>query len=190
MARISPMMIAPPLIFGSFILLAIVGMMRDDPDALPSARLGQSAPPVILTELPGKTLFDDATLRDGQVKIVNYWASWCAPCRVEHPALLAMAKQGLPIYGVNYKDDVDNALAFLEELIDPYIAVGQDREGKMAIDWGVYGIPETFILDGEGTILLRYAGPMTKRVIEAKIMPVLNEALANSSAGQEPILSQ
>jgi cytochrome c biogenesis protein CcmG, thiol:disulfide interchange protein DsbE len=185
MARISPVMIAPPLIFGAFILLAGIGMLRDDPNALPSARLGQSAPPVVLTELPSKPIFDDATLRDGKVKIVNYWASWCAPCRVEHPQLLALAREGLPIYGVNYKDDADNALAFLDELIDPYVGVGQDIEGKMAIDWGVYGIPETFILDGEGTVLLRYAGPMTKRIIEAKIRPVLDAAMANNRAGKE-----
>jgi len=134
--------------------------------------------------LPGMALFDDATMRDGKVKMVNYWASWCAPCRVEHPALMKLAEDGLPIYGVNYKDDADNALGFLAELGDPYTGIGQDAKGKMALDWGVYGIPETFIVDGEGTILLRYAGPMTKRVIEAKIMPVLEEALANNSAAQ------
>jgi len=182
MARISPMMMAPPLIFGSFILLALVGMLRDDPEALPSARLGQTAPPVVMTVLPGLTLFDDATMRDGKVKMVNYWASWCAPCRVEHPALMKLAEDGLPIYGVNYKDDADNAQAFLDELGDPYSGVGQDTKGKMALDWGVYGIPETFIVDGDGTILLRYAGPMTKRVMESKIMPVLNEALAINPA--------
>jgi cytochrome c biogenesis protein CcmG/thiol:disulfide interchange protein DsbE len=169
-------MIAPPAIFAAFVLLAGVGMFREDPNALPSTRLGQTAPPVIVVELPGKQIFDDATLRDGNLKIVNYWASWCAPCRVEHPTLLALAEQGLPLYGVNYKDKPDNALDFLEELGDPYVAVGADTKGQMAMDWGVYGIPETFIVDGDGTILLRYAGPMTKRVMEKKIWPVLEAA--------------
>lgn len=170
-------MIAPPAIFAAFVLLAGVGMFRDNPNALPSARIGQSAPPVVLVPLPGKTMFDDATLRDGKVKLVNYWASWCAPCRVEHPNLQALADEGIPLYGVNYKDDPDKALAFLEELGDPYLAVGADEQGKMALDWGVYGIPETFIVDGEGTILLRFAGPMTQRVIERRIRPVLEEAM-------------
>jgi len=176
MARISPLMIAPPAIFAAFLLLALVGMNRDDPDALPSTRLDQPAPPVVLSELPGKAVFDDATLRNGELKIVNYWASWCAPCRVEHPTLLRLAEQGLPMYGVNYKDKPKNALGFLEELGDPYRAVGADKDGQMALDWGVYGIPETFIIDGDGTVLLRYAGPMTKRVMETKIWPVLEAA--------------
>ena len=184
MARISPMMIAPPAIFAGFVLLVGFGMFRDNPDALPSARQGQSAPPVVLGELPGKVMFDDAALRDGKVKMVNYWASWCAPCRVEHPTITALAEEGIPIYGVNYKDDPDKALAFLEELGDPYTGIGTDPEGRMAIDWGVYGIPETFIVDGEGTILLRYAGPLTQRVMRATVRPVLDAALADAAANR------
>jgi cytochrome c biogenesis protein CcmG, thiol:disulfide interchange protein DsbE len=130
----------------------------------------------VITELQGKQMFDDATLRDGTVKMVNYWASWCAPCRVEHPTLLDLAEQGLPLYGVNYKDDPEKGLAFLAELSDPYTAVGADPKGQMALDWGVYGIPETFIIDGNGTVLLRYAGPMTKSVMEKKIWPALEAA--------------
>jgi cytochrome c biogenesis protein CcmG, thiol:disulfide interchange protein DsbE len=176
MAKFSPLMIAPPAIFAAFVLLAGVGMFRDDPNALPSTRLDQPAPPVVTTELPGKENFDDATLRNGELKIVNYWASWCAPCRVEHPTLLDLAERGLPMYGVNYKDKPQKALGFLEELGDPYRAVGADENGQMALDWGVYGIPETFIIDGDGTVLLRYAGPMTKRVMDKKIWPVLEAA--------------
>ena len=100
MAKISPLMVAPPLIFGAFALLAGVGMFRDDPNALPSAREGQSAPPVVLTEFPGKVGFDDASLRDGEVKLVNFWASWCAPCRAEHPNLEALSQEGIPVYGL------------------------------------------------------------------------------------------
>lgn len=176
MAKISPMMIAPPLIFAAFVGMAAVGMFRDDPNALPSARTGQPAPPVVLSELAGKTSFDDATLRDGQIKIVNFWASWCAPCRVEHPNLEALSNDGLPIYGINYKDDPAKALGFLQELGDPYVAIGADRQGRMALDWGVYGVPETYLIDGDGTILLRHAGPVTQRVIRETLRPALEAA--------------
>ena len=169
-------MIAPPLIFAGFVLLAAFGMFRDDPNALPSARAGQPAPPVVLTAMPGKTLFDDASLRDGQVKLVNYWASWCAPCRVEHPNLEALSAEGVPIYGINYKDEETNALGFLAELGDPYAAMGADTQGKMALDWGVYGVPETYVIGPDGTILLRIAGPLTQRVIADTLRPALENA--------------
>ena len=155
-------MLAPPVIFAGFVIMAAVGMFRDDPDALPSARKGQPAPAVVLQPMQGKTLFDDAALRDRQIKLVNYWASWCAPCRVEHPNLEALAAEGIPIYGINYKDKAATALRFLEELGDPYTAIGADENGRMALDWGVYGVPETYVIDGDGTILLRFAGPVTQ----------------------------
>ncbi len=176
MAKISPLMVAPPLIFAAFAVLAGIGMFRDDPNALPSAREGQPAPPVVLAEFPGKTPFDDATLRDGQVKLVNYWASWCAPCRAEHPNLEALSNEGIPVYGVNYKDKLDNAQSFLTELGDPYSGIGRDEQGRMALDWGLYGVPETYVIDGEGTVILRFAGPITQRVIENTIRPALEKA--------------
>ncbi|SLN45477.1 Thiol:disulfide interchange protein CycY precursor [Falsiruegeria litorea R37] len=179
MAKFSPLMIAPPMIFAGFVLLAAVGMFREDPDSLPSAREGQPAPPVVMTEFPGKTGFDDATLRDGQVKLVNYWASWCAPCRAEHPSLEALSEQGIPVYGVNYKDSQNNASAFLEELGDPYAGIGRDEQGRMALDWGVYGVPETYVIAGDGTIVLRFAGPITQRVIDSTIRPALEKAAGN-----------
>ncbi|WP_171099815.1 DsbE family thiol:disulfide interchange protein [Ruegeria sp. HKCCD7255] len=179
MARISPLMIAPPLIFGAFAVLAGIGMFRDDPDALPSAREGQPAPPVVLTPFADKTGFDDATLRDGEVKLVNYWASWCAPCRAEHPNLQALSDEGIPVYGVNYKDQPDNAQAFLNELGDPYAGIGTDAQGRMALDWGLYGVPETYVIDGDGTIILRFAGPITQRVIASTIRPALEKAAQN-----------
>lgn len=178
MAKISPLMIAPPLIFGAFAVLAAIGMFREDPNALPSAREGQPAPPVVLAEFPGKQGFDDATLRDGQVKLVNYWASWCAPCRAEHPNLEKLAQEGIPVYGVNYKDKLANADAFLAELGDPYTAIGRDETGRMGLDWGVYGVPETYVIDGDGTIILRFAGPITQRVIANTIRPALEKAAA------------
>ena len=176
MAKISPLMGIPPLVFLGLASMFLVGMFRDDPEALPSARIGQQAPALQITELPGKALFDDETLRDGNLKLVNYWASWCAPCRVEHPNLEALRAEGLPIYGINYKDDPDNALAFLAELGDPYEAVGADNSGRAALDWGVYGVPETYLIDGDGNILLRVAGPLVQRVIDSQLRPALEKA--------------
>ena len=176
MAKISPMMAIPLVVFASFVGLALVGMGRDDPESLPSAREGAGAPPVVLTDFPGKASFDDATLRDGEVKLVNYWASWCGPCRAEHPSLEALAAEGLPIYGVNYKDQLRNAESFLAELGDPYAAIGQDASGRMALDWGLYGVPETYVIDGAGKIVLRFAGPITARVLESTIRPALEKA--------------
>jgi len=173
-----PMMLAPPVIFALLAVMFYVGMFRDDPDGLPSAREGQPAPAVQVTVLGDKIPFDDRTLRDGEVKLVNYWASWCAPCRVEHPSLEALAQEGVPIYGVNYKDEPRNALKFLNELGDPYRAIGADATGRMAIDWGVYGVPETYVIAGDGTIVLRFAGPVTARVMEETIRPALAEAAA------------
>lgn len=176
MAKISPLMAIPGIVFAGFVGLALVGMFREDPDSLPSAREGQPAPPVVLEEFPGKAMFSDETLRDGQVKLVNYWASWCAPCRVEHPSLEALAAEGIAIYGVNYKDQLANADAFLSELGDPYAGIGQDAKGRMAIDWGLYGVPETYVIDGDGKILLRWAGPITQRVIDKTLRPAMEKA--------------
>ncbi|EAQ45188.1 periplasmic protein thiol:disulfide oxidoreductase, DsbE subfamily protein [Roseobacter sp. MED193] len=179
MAKFSPLMAVPIVVFASFVGLAVTGMYRDDPESLPSAREGQPAPEVVLSEFSGKELFDDSDLRDGEVKLVNYWASWCAPCRVEHPNLEALSQEGIKIYGVNYKDQEDNAASFLEELGDPYAAIGRDEKGRMALDWGVYGVPETYVIDGDGKIILRFAGPITQRVIKNTLRPALEQARGN-----------
>ncbi len=176
MAKFSPLMMAPPLIFGAFAVLAGIGMFREDPNALPSAREGQPAPPLVLSEFTGKDLFDDETLRDGEVKLVNFWASWCAPCRAEHPNLEKLSQEGIPIYGINYKDTQENAGSFLADLGDPYQAIGRDENGRTGLDWGVYGVPETYVIDGEGTIILRFAGPITQRVVKSTIRPALEKA--------------
>ncbi len=177
MARISPLMILPPVIFATLAGLFAAGMLRDDPDELPSALIGQQAPETPTTALPGRVPYDASVLADGEVKLVNFWASWCAPCRVEHPNLSTLAEQGLPVYGINYKDDPAKALAFLEELGDPYAAIGQD-DGRVARDWGVYGVPETFVVDGEGRIVERMAGPVTQRSMAARLTPALERARA------------
>ncbi len=176
MAKFSPLMVLPVVIFAGFAGLAFVGLKRENPDGLPSALTGRPAPAVEVTQLGQEKVFNDKDLRDGEVKLVNYWASWCAPCRVEHPNLEKLAESGVTIYGVNYKDKPSNALKFLEELGNPYAAVGADESGRMALNWGVYGVPETYIIDGEGKIVLRFAGPITSRVMESTILPAIEAA--------------
>lgn len=176
MAKLSPLMIAPLVIFAGFAGLALVGLGRDNPNELPSALQGKAAPAVAVTPLRDGAPFTDADLRAGDVTLVNYWASWCAPCRVEHPNLEDLAESGLTIYGVNYKDKPGNALGFLEELGNPYTAMGADAQGRMALDWGVYGVPETYVIDGDGQIVLRFAGPITDRVMEKTLLPAIEKA--------------
>ena len=176
MAKLSPLMILPPVIFAGLAAMFYLGMQREDPDALPSVQIGREAPPVVLTELGGGAPFDDSVLREPGVKIVNYWASWCAPCRVEHPHLMALAEEGIPIYGINYKDDPAKAMAFLEELGNPYVALGADATGRTAIDWGVYGVPETYVIDGEGKVVFRLAGPVTSMSIDSQVRPAIEAA--------------
>ena len=178
MAKIPPMVALPPITFAVIAGLFLSGLFRDDPDALPSTLVGQPAPSVTVEPLSGLIPFTDALLREPGPKLVNFWASWCAPCRVEHPQLMALQAEGLKIYGVNYKDDPVKARRFLDELGDPFEGVGGDREGRMALNWGVYGIPETFVIDGNGKVLLRFAGPVTDSILERRIRPALAEASA------------
>jgi cytochrome c biogenesis protein CcmG/thiol:disulfide interchange protein DsbE len=107
------------------------------------------------------------------VKLVNFWASWCAPCRVEHPLLTEIAVSGVPVIGVNYKDAPANALAFLAELGDPFVSIGADASGHTGLDWGIYGVPETFVVAADGTVLLRHPGPITRDIFERRFAPLL-----------------
>ena len=138
--------------------------------------MGADPPALTLTPLAPIEGFQLGALEGEGVKLVNFWASWCAPCRAEHPNLEALAEEGYPIYGVNYKDDPEKALAFLDELGNPYEGVAADGEGRTAIDWGVYGVPETFVIDADGKVIFRFAGPITQRALQDRIRPVLNAA--------------
>jgi cytochrome c biogenesis protein CcmG/thiol:disulfide interchange protein DsbE len=169
------LMFLPPVLFAGLAALFIVGMNRDDPDSLPSALAGKQAPAVQVTALAEFPGFTDADLRKPGVKLVNFWASWCAPCRAEHPLLEQLASEGITIYGVNYKDRPDDAKGFLAELGNPFAAIGADQ-GRMALDWGVYGVPETYVINGEGQIVLRFAGPISAAELERSIRPAIAEA--------------
>ncbi|MFC5738757.1 cytochrome c biogenesis protein CcmG/thiol:disulfide interchange protein DsbE [Rhodobacter sp. 140A] len=170
---VKPLVLLPPVAFAALAGLFLWGMNRTDPTALPSALIGKAAPPVETVPLGEAQMFTDADLRDGKIKLVNFWASWCAPCRVEHPTLKAMAEDGVEIYGVNWKDKPAQALSFLADLGDPFARIGADPKNTMGLDWGVAGVPETFVIDGEGTVLMRYAGPITQKVLDEQIAPLL-----------------
>jgi cytochrome c biogenesis protein CcmG/thiol:disulfide interchange protein DsbE len=173
---VKPLILAPPLIFAGLAVLFFVGMQRSDPDQLPSAMEGREAPAVQVAALGTGPALTDAMLREPGVKLVNFWASWCAPCRAEHPVLKALSAEGVTILGVNYKDKPEAALQFLEELGNPYAAIGADDSGRMGLDWGLYGVPETFVIDGDGKVILRHAGPITAGILQERIRPALAQA--------------
>ena len=175
---LKPLALIPVAIFAILAGVMGAGLLREDPDALPSAREGQVAPALVLERLGDKPEFDAAMLEAPGVKLVNFWASWCAPCRVEHPNLERLRAEGVKVYGINYKDDPGKALDFLAELGDPYAGIGTDERGRTALEWGVYGVPETYVIDGEGKIVLRFAGPVTERALTDRIRPAM-EAAAN-----------
>lgn len=179
MAKISPLMLIPPVVFVGIAVMFYIGMQRADPRALPSQLIGKEAPPVVLTQLGDSPPFTNATLRNGHAKLVNYWASWCAPCRAEAPMLDKIAASGVPIYGINYKDKKADALSFLAEYGSPFTAIGADRQGQMALNWGVYGVPETYVIDGKGKVLLRFPGPITQQIWTKTIKPALEKAAAD-----------
>ncbi len=179
MARVSPFVLIPPVVFAALAgLFASAMVLRDDGQQLPSALVGQAAPMLPEGTLPGLPALDPAVLADGNVKLVNFFASWCAPCRVEHPQLKALAGEGIPVYGIAYKDDPAKSVAFLEELGNPYLATGTDPDGRTAVNWGVYGVPETFVVDGEGRIVARLAEPLTEDALTRRLRPALEQAAA------------
>ena len=177
----------PLLIFAGFAIVA--GKMLYDQDvngrdisAIPSALIGQKAPSLALPSLEGSNTpaLTDAAL-DGKLTLVNVFASWCVPCRQEHPILKELAKdERLTVVGINYKDRNDNALRFLGELGNPYDAIGVDPNGKAAIDWGVYGIPESYLVGPDGTILYKKVGPFDERTLSQELLPAIEKAAAGA----------
>jgi cytochrome c biogenesis protein CcmG/thiol:disulfide interchange protein DsbE len=165
----------PLAIFAIVVAFLYVGLSRD-PREVPSPLIGQPAPQFSLVQLhePAKTL-GSADMK-GRVWLLNVWASWCVSCRVEHPLLLELNKAGIvPIVGLNYKDKTPEGKAWLTEHGDPYTVSVVDADGRVGIDWGVYGVPETFVVDKQGVVRYKQIGPVTAEALERKILPLIRD---------------
>lgn len=161
---------------GIFIVLVVflaIGLGRD-PHEVPSPLINKAAPDFRLVQLKDPTRSFSLQEMRGKVWLLNVWASWCVACREEHSMLLEIARSGaVPIYGLNYKDQRNDALSWLAELGDPYVLSVTDLDGRVGIDYGVYGAPETFLIDGNGVIRLKHVGPITPDVWQKKFLPLL-----------------
>lgn len=150
-----------------------------NPSELPSVLIGKPVPEFALPAIAGSTLpsLSTADLKSGNVSLVNIWASWCGPCRVEHPLLMELSKRGdIRLYGINNKDDADNAKRFLGTMGQPFAAIGADGNGHVTIDWGSYGVPETFVVDGNGIIRFKWIGPLSPEIITTTLSREIEKA--------------
>lgn len=176
----------PVLLFLSLSGLFYFALFAGDPQKLPSTLIGKPVPQTEFAPLEGlvdggKPVpgFSSADLAKGQVSLVNFWASWCIPCVQEHPLLIDIAKRtGVPVFGINYKDAPDAARRFIGRYGNPYTAVGVDPLGRGAIEWGVYGMPESFLVDGQGRIIFKHVGPFSKESVEKQVLPAIEKARA------------
>lgn len=176
----------PLLIFVGMAVLFAFALQKGDPSKLPSALVGRPAPALTLAPVDGLTDggravpgFGPAELAAEGPKVVNFFASWCLPCTDEHPLLIRLKREtGVTILGVNHKDQSSNARRFLARLGNPYAAVGADQNGRAAIEWGVYGMPETFVVDGRGVIVFKHVGPIDAEALTTRLIPAVKAAAA------------
>ncbi|KMW57011.1 Cytochrome c-type biogenesis protein CcmG/DsbE, thiol:disulfide oxidoreductase [Candidatus Rhodobacter oscarellae] len=174
---VKPLMLLPPLVFAGLALAFYVGMQRTHPDELPSAFIGKPAPAVTEAALPGVPGVSAEALAAGEVRLVNFFASWCPPCHAEHPRLMALQAEGLAIAGINMRDQEDDALGFLTKDGNPYAGVAFDPRGRTSIDWGVTAPPETFIIGKDGKVAFRFIGPLVGTDYEKRFLPALRRVL-------------
>jgi cytochrome c biogenesis protein CcmG, thiol:disulfide interchange protein DsbE len=169
---------------GLFVVLAVflAAGLRRDPSEVPSPLVGRAAPDFRLAQLvagptaPAEPARFGPKDMAGKVWLFNVWASWCVSCRQEHPVLLAFARSGLaPLVGLDYKDQRADALAWLEQHGNPYTLSVVDADGRVGIDYGVYGVPETYLIDKAGTIRFKQIGPLTAEVMQARVVPLIKE---------------
>ena len=175
--RFQPLIILPPLTFLGLAFLFVLGVKRENPNNLPSVFINKPAPAITETPLKSFNSVSLDQIKSPNIKLVNFWASWCPPCRAEHSKLLELSDQGVQIIGVNFNDKEDNASLYLQESRNPFISVAFDPSGKTAIDWGVTAPPETFILNGDGVVIFRFAGPLIGSDYENRFVSVLKDAL-------------
>lgn len=172
----------PAAIFLGVIVAFFFGLGRDL-ETLPSTLIGKPVPEFSLPPVKGRTLGLATGDLYGEVSLVNAFASWCVACREEHPVFMKLKESGaVPLHGINYKDKPDNAARWLDQMGDPYARTGADLNGRVAIDWGVYGVPETFLVDAQGRIVFKQVGPVTPEIMEGTILPMAARLRADGSA--------
>ena len=171
--------LVPVFLFVALAAALGVQLLTGEPGNVPSALIDKPVPEFALPPVQG---FEDAggfataDLGNGEIALVNIFASWCGPCRVEHPLFMALAEAGtVPLYGINYKDTPDDAERWLGRLGNPYTLMGADLNGRTGIDWGVYGVPETFVVDGAGRIRHRHVGVLSQHDLDETILPLIED---------------
>jgi len=165
-----------PLVAVLLLIPIMILGLRSDPSELPSQYLGKPAPEFNLPTLKDPTQFISTADLRGQVSLVNIWATWCGGCRAEHGFLMQLhEEQNVPIYAINWRDNRDDALKWLAQLGDPYVASGFDADGRVGIDWGAYGAPETFLLNADGHVVYRFTGPLSAAMWEQEFVPRIAE---------------
>ncbi len=178
-------MLLPLLAFLALAVLFAFALGSGDPSRIPSALIGKPAPEANLPPVEGLRAdgrqipgFDGADLANGNVHVVNIWASWCAPCRVEHEYLMELRelRPGAELYGINYKDTPEAAARFIRQLGNPFDAVGEDQRGRVGVEWGVTGVPETFVVDGDGIIIYKLTGPINADNLRGELLPAIDGA--------------
>ena len=171
---------AVPLALFAAVAVALAVGLTLRPAEIPSALIGKDVPQFALEPVPGYGPGLSTEDLKGQVSIVNVFASWCIPCRAEHPLWMELARSedAIAIFGINYKDPTENAVAWLDEYGNPYARTGADLKGRVSIDWGVYGVPETFIVDSDGVIRAKVIGPVDRYTLDNVILPKVRELLS------------
>ncbi len=183
--RLKLAVILPLLVFALVAAFFVWGLIKGDPRKIPSVLIGKPVPQFSLPALKDAVRFDGRPvpalasdhLKGGDIKMVNFFASWCVACRDEHPFIMQLARQNvMPIFGIAYKDAPEKSLAWLNDLGNPYERIGVDLKGRVGIDFGVYGIPETFFINADGVIIYKFIGPLSPKSWQEVVLPSLEKA--------------
>lgn len=175
------LLLAVPVVGFAGLLLPLAWGLNHDPGKLPSALVGKAGPKFDLPPVKGRALGLSSDNLYGEVSLVNVFASWCLACREEHPLFMRLSRdKTVSIHGINYKDPPDAAAHWLDTMGDPYTRTGADREGRVAIDWGVYGVPETFVVGADGVITYRHIGAITDQTLAETILPLIQHLRSGS----------
>ena len=182
--RWSQLLLFGPVALFLVLMLAFAMGLGHDPKLVPSPLIGKPVPVFSLPPVNGRRVGLSSVDLQGEISLVNVFASWRVACREEHPVLMQLAKQRtVPVHGLNYKDKPEEAALWLDGMGDPYTRTGADTDGRVAIDWGVYGVPESFVVDGRGRIAFKQVGPMTPEILDWTILPLVARLRADLPAG-------